>query len=533
MVHRLICSSLMLVLVALGAPGIATAQPGIGDIVTVDTGALRGADHDGYRQFEGIPYAAPPVGALRWQSPQPAASWTGVRAATSPGSNCPQGKDQGNEDCLYLNVATPATAPADGKLPVLVWIHGGSFTSGNGAMYGPGKFMTRGDGPMIVVTINYRLGALGFLAHPALATASGDAGNYGLMDQQAALQWVQRNISAFGGDPGKVTVAGESAGAISVCAQLAAPGSAGLFRGAIMESGPCAAGQTRDDAEQTGENFARQVGCADPATAAQCLRALPVSSLLAGSADRVSGAAGGWNSTSETPFMPLSPQDALKQGKTNPVPVINGNNHTEMSLWVYKDYGIPLVSKTLTAQDYPAVVAKYVNSKFANGLTPDQVDEIVSHYPASAYPQPAVALSTAWTDQLVGGIGAEDALFAVRNQVYGYQFDDPSPVGPPSTFPLGAFHASELPSLWDLKGVSPIADQVMTPDQKTLSDQMVRYWSRFVVAGTPDPAGLTAFPAYGPDHRIMSLRPTGSVVIDSFDAEHQCDFWKAVAPSPF
>ena len=252
-----------------------------GAVVRTSTGLLRGVTATDHRLFAGIPYAAPPVGPLRWQPPAPVQPWSGLRDATRPGLRCIQDTDDdfdpghpASEDCLTLNVWTPPRSK-DAR-PVMVWIHGGSFINGNADDYDAGRLTSRGD--IVVVTLNYRLGALGFLAHPALGPA-GHVGNYGLADQQAALRWVRDNIANFGGDPGKVTVAGESAGGISVCDHLVAPGSAGLFRAAIIHSGPCQAQGTRTEAEKTSLDYAAEAGCGDPMTAAQCLRDLPANKL--------------------------------------------------------------------------------------------------------------------------------------------------------------------------------------------------------------------------------------------------------------
>ncbi|MFD0078841.1 carboxylesterase family protein [Streptomyces sp. NPDC127166] len=235
--------------IALGGPAQAATGTGAATLVTTTGGAVRGtANSDGTRSFQGIPYAAPPVGAMRWASPRRAAPWTGVREATAPGPSCaqPQGLPIGtsseSEDCLYLNVTT--SAPRAGKRPVIVWIHGGSLMFGSGDLYGPKRLAAEGA---VVVTVNYRLGVMGFLAAPALNTSGG----LGLEDQQEALRWVRANAAAFGGDPANVTVMGESGGGYSVCGHLASPKSAGLFDRAVIQSAPCATGgsRTRQDAE--------------------------------------------------------------------------------------------------------------------------------------------------------------------------------------------------------------------------------------------------------------------------------------------
>jgi para-nitrobenzyl esterase len=228
-------------------------------VVGTADGQVRGLARGPVNEYLGIPYAAPPVGQLRWQPPQPPADWRGVRAATRFAPHCPQvastfGRASSSENCLFLNVFAPATRRGSG-LPVMVWIHGGALVAGESDDYDPSALVAH---HVIVVTLNYRLGALGFLAHPALADKpGGPSGDYGLMDQQAALRWVQRNIRAFGGNPANVTIFGESAGGQSVLLQLVSPTARGLFTRAIAESGGYALGQASlASAEAAGQAFA-------------------------------------------------------------------------------------------------------------------------------------------------------------------------------------------------------------------------------------------------------------------------------------
>src|SRR5690348_11209570 len=262
------CAALAaLTLTAAGATAAraGTATKDDAPVVTTSDGAVRGAAAGTVNEFLGLPYAAPPTGNLRWRAPQPAAAWTGVRDATTFGPSCPQAPSPFappgpfSEDCLYLNVYTPAARPGANR-PVLVWIHGGGLVQDGARDYDGTKLAADG---VVVVTINYRLGALGFLAHPALAS-HGAAGNYGLMDQQAALRWVQRNIARFGGDPGNVTIAGQSAGGLSVLAQMVSPSARGLFQRAIVQSGTFALNQRPlATAEAAGEKYASAVGIQD------------------------------------------------------------------------------------------------------------------------------------------------------------------------------------------------------------------------------------------------------------------------------
>lgn len=239
----LLCAAALLSATAVPAAGAGPASP----VVRTEQGLVRGVAHDSYTTFDGIPYAAPPSGPLRWRAPVPAAAWHGVRDATKPASRCVQmptpgagggggaGAVVGSEDCLYLNVTVPATKPAATakKRPVLVWMHGGAFLGGSGSDYGAERLAVQGDA--IVVTVNYRLGIFGYFGHSGL----GAAPPFGLADQQAALRWVRANAARFGGDPGSVTLFGESAGALGICAHLTSPTAAGLFQRAVLQSGSC------------------------------------------------------------------------------------------------------------------------------------------------------------------------------------------------------------------------------------------------------------------------------------------------------
>ena len=238
----------------------AYAGPLDAGVVRTSMGLMRGMVAADYRLFQGIPYALPPVGPLRWLPPQPAAKWSGTLDASKPGPQCMQdtgpdphvGKPT-SENCLTVNVWTPPRGRDTGKRPVMVWIHGGGFVTGSGDIYHARWLAAKGH--IVVVTINYRLGALGFLAHPSLGPP-GDVGNYGLADQQAALRWVRDHIADFGGDTRKVTIAGESAGGMSVCDHLVAPGSVGLFRAAIIQSAPCQAQADLATGERQSKNYA-------------------------------------------------------------------------------------------------------------------------------------------------------------------------------------------------------------------------------------------------------------------------------------
>src|SRR5690242_12339515 len=355
-----VCSAVLAAL-TLATAGTAAARATDPTVVT-SGGAVRGAVVPGGYEFRGLPYAAPPTGSLRWRPPQPPAHWPGVRDATSFAPSCPQNpaanpflpRGPVSEDCLYLNVYTP-TLRHDASHPVLVWIHGGGLTQDAGPNYDPAKLAADG---IVAVTINYRLGALGFLAHPALASRpGGPAGNYGLMDQQTALRWVQANIARFGGNQHDVTLAGESAGGLSVLAHLVSRGSRGLFQRAIIQSGSFALSQQPlADAEASGEDFAAKAGCPDQT--AQCLRHLPVSALLAAQ-NRVyiPGVVDGQVLTE-----PIG--TALAAGRFARVPILNGTNHDEERIFVSfgraisRGTNVPIPGDgTVTADSYQTDIA--------------------------------------------------------------------------------------------------------------------------------------------------------------------------------
>ena len=361
-----------------------------GLIVSTEDGMLRGQHAEGVDQFLDVRYAAPPVGALRWQAPQPVQPWSGVRDATSYGHRCPQlasgnGPREDTEDCLFLNVFAPAGGPGraaardgDGRgLPVLVMIHGGGLLNGAGDQH-DGSLIVRTD-HIIVVSLNYRLGVFGFLDVPGLGTSALTAnGNFGLLDQEAALRWVHRNIARFGGNPGQVTIAGESAGGWSVCALMTSPLARGLFRGAISESGSCPS-QTPDQARAAGLAFAAQAGCTDAATAASCLRNTPESALLTASASYSA------QFTSGGPDLPLPPLTAVADGDYARVPLLMGTNHDEGRTFTqgFASY---------TEQQY----VQFVDQSYG-ALAPS----ILQRYPWSAYPSPytaSYAIGAIWTD---------------------------------------------------------------------------------------------------------------------------------------
>ncbi|MFD9698369.1 carboxylesterase/lipase family protein [Lentzea sp. NPDC059081] len=473
-------------------------------VVRTDSGVVRGEVSGGTRVFEGIPYAAPPE---RWRDPRPPARWDGVRDATKPGPVCaqlpgevPDGSTA--EDCLYLNVTAPKSG---GRKPVVVWVHGGGYFMGAGANYDARRFAERGD--VVVVTVNYRLGIFGFFGMPGLA----GSGTFGLRDQQAALRWVRANAGAFGGDPRNVTLAGQSAGAMSVCAQLTSPAAAGLFDRAVLQSGSCETGWL-DNFEYRGEqaatifqplsavaahgaDVARELGCADIA----CLRGKPVEELMPQHLAFIQPAYG-------TQVLPSYPGDAVRAGRFHRVPVLSGTTRDEATPWVAAyDNGAPMSEAT-----YETVLAETFG---------DRAAEVRAEYPRERYGSAALTWAAIVTDRMWACTQYETSRgLAARTDVHQYEFADPSPpaLSPvPPAMPLGAQHASDLWDFFDLGGTTP----KFSPAQQRLSDRMIASWSAFARGGDP---GWPRFTAERP--HVRSLAPDAIGPVD-LAVEHHCGFW--------
>jgi para-nitrobenzyl esterase len=479
-----------------------------GPVVVTDRGAVRGFASGGIQSFLGIPYAAAPVGGRRWAPPAPHASWVGVRSATTFAPGCPQGASllaeaSTDEDCLYLNVFTPGGV--GGKpWPVMVWIHGGGLVSGDASSYLPDRLVAQG---VVVVTLDYRLGVLGFLAHPALAVGGVDraSGNYGLLDQQYALRWVQRNIAAFGGDPHEVTLFGQSAGGLSVHDQLASPEDRGLFQRAIVESGGYSGSQpTLKQAEAAGEAFAARVGCR--VQTAVCLRRVPVAALLAAQP-----------SFEVTPvvdgrFLTRTITSAFAAGRFVRVPVIEGSTRDEFRFFVVTG-GLLGIPRTRYRETISAIL----------GVGPSTAGAIAERYPPRAYSSPSVALAAAATDALYA-CRAHEAARALARFVPTYQYefaDEGAPRFFPAArdFPLGAYHAAELEYLFTLRGVPSL----LTGSHEDLSEAMLRLWAQFARTGSPgsDWPRLTQA-----NTAVELLTPPAPSVETGFAAEHHCTFWE-------
>lgn len=502
--------------------------------VNTDTGVLHGAQGAGVLEFKGIPFALPPTGTRRFSPPMPQTHWSGTFDATKYKSPCPQVSRYGqtdasdNEDCLYLNITVPVRSHANGaqhRKPVIVWIHGGAYVGGSADIYPLDYFSRLGD--VIIVSFNYRLGAFGFMAHPAFDPAHN--GSLGLEDQREALRWVKRNIGAFGGDPENVTLAGESAGAASVCMQLIAPREAtGLFQKAIIQSIGCTIHlRTAGEAADTGVKIASLVHCTDAATALSCLRGKSVRELLEAQV-KVSGVdlrAFGLGVGSIS--VPRQGAEAFATGQFVRVPMINGGNRDEMGLYV--GYEIE-AGGTITRENY----VERLRASYG-----DHAAEVAKRYPLAADISPAAAVGRVESDFTPGSplnncLYLETARLASRFvPVYEFEFADPNAptVMPKPGFETGAVHSAEL--LYFYPHIS-FNNRIDGPDvpvgSQPLSRQMIAYWSQFAYTGHPSVAGLAPWPRYHSPRDVMRLEPGRVGTFDAASA-HQCRFWDKLYPS--
>ncbi|MBV8732999.1 MAG: carboxylesterase family protein [Acidobacteriia bacterium] len=493
-------------------------------VVHTTEGRVLGFSDGKVDRFLGIPYATPPIGDLRWKAPVEASGWQGVRDAIQQGSQCVQANGDGSEDCLYLNIYRPAGTEHGDSLPAIFFIHGGGNQQGSGNDYDPSDWVA--NTRIIVVTINYRLNVFGFLALPALDAEAGEpaSGNYGLMDQQAAMRWVSANIRAFGGDPGNVTVQGESAGGIDICANLVSPPAAGLFKRAIMESMYCPTA-THDQEIQTSAPVPAALGCTDTQTAASCLRGKSAADLLA--------AAGHLSMAGEPGFMPspnfgnsllpLQAKDALTSGQWNSSDILIGSNHDEASTFVGGNLN-GKVNFPITDQEYQALV---------NALYGSFAPSVFNEYPLSTYSDPFLAYADEIGDYSALGCAVTplSQMFAAVTRTFRYELEDPlAPVqgGNPTDRTLGSYHGAELLYLFTFSNVTK------TAAQQQMSGEMQQYWANFAKTGDPNGNELALWPTYDASaNQLLSLKPDGNTVIDNFDVEHHCAFWAAAPGPPF
>jgi para-nitrobenzyl esterase len=488
---------------------VACMQADLDGPLSLDAGLVSGAEvgDSGIRVFKGLPFAAPPVGDLRWRAPQPVPAWEGVRDATEFGDVCIQPPGQGrlniaamegsppmSEDCLYLNVWTPAASSVD-RLPVMVYFFGGAFTEGAGSvpLYDGTALAEKGA---VVVTMNYRLGAFGFFAHPALTadSSSKSSGNYGIMDMLASLEWVQENIAAFGGDPDNVTIFGQSAGAMAIASLIASPRAAGLFDRAIAQSimgaGVAPGMSTLERAEAAGLAAASEAGVS---TAAE-LRALPADEVVAKfrSAGMI---VDGW-------VIPEDPALTFAAGRQNPVDVLLGANKDE---------------SFFPARTTPEQFEQQARDRFG-----ELADDYLAAYPHGTDEQAGVASAETFRDQTFWNARMyAEYQRKLGNSAYVFFFTQ-NPPAPAGEAPLPATHASEVPYVFNNLGQLPLFPDRSIPELAAASapdlkvaEQMASYWVNFGRTGDPNGASLPNWPA----HR--SLDQVDAAILDADPASER------------
>jgi para-nitrobenzyl esterase len=489
----------VLAMLAVGAALLVPAIAAPVEKTAVEQGQVAGLLRGEVAAFLGMPFAAPPVGSLRWRPPEPARAWTGERQATAYGANCMQiitpnghgpwtweysAQGKVSEDCLYLNVWTPARSTND-RLPVLFWIHGGGYFEGSSsaAIYDGENLARKG---IVVVSLNYRLGALGFLAHPELSAESPNhvSGNYGVLDTIAALKWVKRNIAAFGGDPDRVTIWGQSAGSGMVINLTFIPQAKRLFAGAIAQSGvgtvfPM---QTMKEAEQKGLDFAKAKGAP---TLAQ-LRALPAEDLLKmpANANDFSHRGPFFQPIQDGWLLPAQHVELTAKGQVNDTPFLTGQTADESSAMSPK-FG------DLTPEECDAAIAR---------LTGAMADKF-----RAAYLKPGVNCNEG-VQQLMRDRGQYSAYLWVMNRLkvgrgpaYIYLYKHYEPGSDAARY--GAFHSSDLPYVFQTLDKTP--ERPFTDKDRTISNVISDYWVNFVKTGSPNGKGLPEWPAADPDRQML------------------------------
>lgn len=524
------CWSALLTAAALlfAAPAIAQSAPQ-GEVITTASGKVEGFVRNGVLEFRGIPYAAPVSGDARWSMPQPAQPWSGVLPAMHFGGACPQAARYGltersdEENCLTLNISLP-TSKAE-KRPVLLWIHGGAFVGGAASLYRLDRLAREMDA--VVVSINYRLGVFGFMAPPAGTSGAGHV--LGLEDQRLAMRWVKANVAAFGGDPENITLAGESAGAASVCMHLQAPEQTkGLFHRAIIQSGACGTPlRALAEAEMFAAKVAKEAGCTDPASMFACLKAVEPQALIAAGTRAAKGELLAFAPFTGNPTQPNATMAALQSGQFLRLPVLNGYTRDEMR--VYVGYDVQGGAK-ITPETYPLAV---------RAIYGDKAGKVLALYPLKPGERPAATLGSLMTD-FMPGLGITHCLeiesgrlLAAYTPVRQWEFADRTapvrgvgiPILPDPGFDMGAVHSAELNSLFPgFSNTAAMNAPDLSPASQVLADQIVATWAAFIRGKAP--AGDW------PSAKVMRFEPGAVRPIDAW-SEYKCDFWRSEYPAFF
>jgi para-nitrobenzyl esterase len=499
--------------------------PALADVVHTVEGDVQGVVMNGVSEFLGVPYAAPPVGELRWQPPQDVTRWTYTLATDKFGKTCAQPvrgiftMPSDNEDCLFLNVYTadplPVVAP---NRPVMVWFYGGGMYSGESDDYDGSKLARRGG--VVVVTLNYRVGAFGFFSHPATNGEGHPAINYGIMDQQAALKWVQRNIAVFGGDPGNVTIFGQSGGGTGVTSNLQSPLSKGLFHRAIDQSGIRIEYISLEARTKAAMDFAVAAGCADQS--AKCLRALTPEQILAHGGGILKLVTAFPSPDGTVITHPAA--EAFSQGFFNHVPIMTGLVSEEQA------YFLPETNShvPLTADDF---------NVFAASFGPQFTQRLLTKYPLASYPSPSLAEIA-----MSQGQKSCTARFMEQNwskyvPVYAYEFQErtaPSYFAPVS-YPMRAFHTAELQYLFPLFHGGQGTPHPLNAQQEHLSDILVDYWTTFAKYGAPNAPGKTElldWPRYSTDKdNVQAIDLPDQKQVGGYGKMYDCGFWDPIVAS--
>jgi para-nitrobenzyl esterase len=534
-------------------PASAQVQPAqkvLSAVVETKEGPVQGFVANGVTKFLGVPYAEPPVGDLRWRPPKDRTPWTAVRNVTEFAPICAfvttlgvfSGPPNNNEDCLYLNIFTPSLDPS-ARLPVIVWIHGGGNVDGETPGYDGSKLAA--DGKTVVVTMEYRLNLMGFLAHPALDNEGHAFGNYGILDQQAVLKWVERNIAKFGGDKDNVAVGGQSAGAVDTGIHMVSPLAANLFHRGICQSFCSAfALPTKAAAEATGVAFAEAAGCGTGigADVAKCLRSLPAAKIeeLAGTASTQSKFITG-RGLVDGEIIPDQPLTLFANGRFNKVPLINGNTADEANFGLAITEYFTNTDNGLRTPPTAEQYVKYVNTTYLPPAYPEgTAAKVLAVYPLAAFKSPQLAWDRVGTDSGICNQRRLDKILASQIPVYVYEFADRTA---PFFFPdmpgmeALAYHTADIQYVFPLWHGGPLGiPHSLNPQQAKLSDQLVSAWANFARTGNPNGSGNNPWPRYAantdaPAWLIQDVSGLSTLTDAQYSALRHCDFWDSVTPT--